>query len=383
MVARDALAGLLSALQDAALDDTLWPAASALIDEAVGSIGNGLVIGEGPVDDIRIIFAAAYCRGWRDFDRERTYLRDYYASDERVPRIRKLSNGKLVHVTDLYSHNELKTSPTYNEFLLRFNGQNSLNARLDAGGGTHVTWAVCDPVRQGRWHPDKLALIERLLSPIRQLVRVRQAMASARALGSSFAALLGNSRIGIVHLDRRRRIIEANDRALGILRHGYGLSDLGGYLGAWLPADDARLQGLLAAAIPHYGGGQGVAGSMGIERASKLPKLVLHVTPVDGGRLHFGSPGVAALVLIVEPDRPPRLDVGLVGEALGLSPAESQVAVMLSEGRAVREIAAATGRLPGTVHDLTKNAYKKLGISRQVDLVRLVLQLSDFSASRD
>ena len=42
----------------------------------------------------------------------------------------------------------------------------------------------------------------------------------------------------------------------------------------------------------------------------------------------------------------------------------------------------ATGRREGTVHELLKRAYKKLGISRQVDLVRLVLPLADVSALR-
>ena len=34
---------IVAALHDAALDDTLWPSASALIDEAVGMAGSHLV----------------------------------------------------------------------------------------------------------------------------------------------------------------------------------------------------------------------------------------------------------------------------------------------------------------------------------------------------
>ena len=109
---------------------------------------------------------------------------------------------------------------------------------------------------------------------------------------------------------------------------------------------------------------------------------MVHIKPVDDRRLEFGLRHVAALVLVVDAGSPPRLDAKLVAEALGLTPAESQVAVMLSEGRTPRDIAMATGRQEGTVHELLKRAYKKLGISRQVDLVRLVLPLADVSASR-
>ncbi len=45
---------ILASLYDAMLDDTHWPATSALIDEACGIAGNALMVGEGPQDDIRL-----------------------------------------------------------------------------------------------------------------------------------------------------------------------------------------------------------------------------------------------------------------------------------------------------------------------------------------
>ena len=55
MDAQDTLAGLLNAVHEAALDDALWPAASALLDDAMGTVGNALLVGEGPQDDVRIL----------------------------------------------------------------------------------------------------------------------------------------------------------------------------------------------------------------------------------------------------------------------------------------------------------------------------------------
>ena len=121
---------------------------------------------------------------------------------------------------------------------------------------------------------------------------------------------------------------------------------------------------------------------MTVRRSLVSPKLALHLSPVHDGGLDFGTRSVAAMVLLVDPASRPRLDARLVAEALGLSPAESQVAVMLAEGRTLRDIADATGRRQGTVKVLLRRAYKKLGISRQVDLVRLVLSLPDVSPRR-
>ena len=53
----------LEALYEAALDDVRWPAATALIEEAVGASANALIVGEGLDDDVRIHFARFLERG--------------------------------------------------------------------------------------------------------------------------------------------------------------------------------------------------------------------------------------------------------------------------------------------------------------------------------
>ena len=45
---QDAFERILASLYKAMLDDAHWPATSALIDEAIGLTGNGLMVGEGP-----------------------------------------------------------------------------------------------------------------------------------------------------------------------------------------------------------------------------------------------------------------------------------------------------------------------------------------------
>ena len=90
----------------------------------------------------------------------------------------------------------------------------------------------------------------------------------------------------------------------------------------------------------------------------------------------YGARRVAALVLIVEPGRRSRIDPGLVAETLGLTLAESQVAVWVAEGQTVREVAAATGRTDAAIRYHLHQISQKQGVSRQADLVRLVLSLA-------
>ena len=374
---RDAFEHILASLYEAMLDDTHWPATSALIDEACGLTGNALLVGEGPKDDIRVLFVGLYYRGQRNTDMEREYLEVYHPINEAIPRLLQLPEGHLVQLKDLYTAEELKTSPAYNEAYLRGKYQNGLNVLLEGPGGSRMTWSLADPVASDGWGSSQIAMVRRLLPHIRQFVRVRQALMRTEARDTTVTALLDNPRIGVLQLDRRGRILAVNDRARLILRHGDGLSDKDGVLRTSLPDDQLRLERLLGAALPTSGAAP-VSGSMRLGRPSGLPPFVVHVKPVGVPQPDYGARHVAALVLIVEPGGHHRVDPELVANTLGLTPAESRVAVWLAEGKSVQEMATATGLTDNAIYWHLKQIYQKKSISRQVDLVRLVLSIAEF-----
>ena len=382
MSQQDAFDRIVAALHDAAFDDARWSATSALIDDACRAKGNMLVFGDGQSQGDVEIFMTRFCyRGQRDEEAEREYFRVYYPRDERVPRVRQLPDGQLVHVRSLYTEQEVKSSATYNEALPRSHTQRSLHVRLDGPDGSRIVWVLADSIDAGEWSPAQIGLIERLLPHVRQYVRVRHTLADAGALGGSLTELLDTTSSGVIQLDRRGRIVEANDRARSLLRRGDGLSDQGGYLHARTPADNAALQRLLARALPRYGR-HGVGGSMMVKRALDLPRLVLHVSPVDGGGTDIRARRVAALALIVDPGGRARIDPELVAATLDLTPMESRVAVWLAEGKTVRDIARAMGRTEHTIRWHMKNIFNKHDISRQFELVQLVLALAGLPEPR-
>ena len=208
-----AFARVVASLYAAMLDDTLWPATSALIDEACGVVGNALLVGEGPPDDIRVLFVGLYYRGQRRPDLEREYLDVYHPINEAIPRLRQLPDGHLVPLEDLYTAEELHTSRTYNEALLRSQYQQGVNVLLAGPGGSRMTWSLADPVASDGWGSSQIAMVRRLTPHIRQFIHVRQALVRAQAGDTTVTALLENPRIGVLHLDRRGRILAANDRA--------------------------------------------------------------------------------------------------------------------------------------------------------------------------
>ena len=369
----DAFERCLALLYQAALDDAGWPGATAFVEETVGAGGNGLAV-VGELDgDVRLHFARYLRRGESSQAEAREYYRDYHAHNEMMPRLRRHPHGRLVRVPDLYTADELKTSPGYNEGMRLLGSRNGLHVRFDGPDGLWIVWGLGDPVGGDGWESDRLRLIERLMPHVHRSVLIRQALAAADALGSGLTGLLDNDRIGVVQLDRGGRVLAANGPALKILRRGDGLIDRDGALDAWLPADRSRLRRLVGRALPDVWGEAPVGGSMSVQRSSVRSRLGLHVTPVGDGAGDFGGRRVAALVLVVDPARRARIDAQRVTTMLGLSPSEGRMAARLAEGLTVREIAAAEDWSEDYVRWLTKQVYRKLGVSGQVELVRHVL----------
>ena len=107
-----------------------------------------------------------------------------------------------------------------------------------------------------------------------------------------------------------------------------------------------------------------VSGSILLRRSPVLPPFVVHVKPVRVPQPDYGARHVAALVLVVEPGLHHRLDPERVATTLELTPVEAQVAVWLTEGKSVRDIAEATGQSQGAIYWHLKQIYRKQSLSR-------------------
>ncbi len=369
----DAFERCLESLYEAALDDARWPAASALIDEACGVRGSCLVVGEDNGREDNIYFARLLYRGESREDLAREYFDVHYPLDTGPRRLLDRPQGRLVHLPELYTEEELRTSPVYNEGYRRLGACNGLYVHFDDPDRLRLAWAIADPVGRGGWHSARLRLLRRLLPHVRQFVRVRQALAAAGALGAGLAGLLYSDRIGAVQLNRTGRVLETNAPALEILRTGDALRERDGNLDARLPADRSRLRRLLRRALPKLWGAPPRGGSITVQRPSGRSRLALHVSPVGDGAADFGGHRVAVLVLVVDPARRHRIDARRVSMALGLSPSEARMAAMLAEGLRVRNIAETAGWTENYVRWLVQQVSRKLDVSGQVDLVRHVL----------
>ena len=370
MSTADRVDEIVALLREAELDETKWPAASALIDDACGLEGNDLLLaGLHPLRGLDIKLRWLLLRGEPRPELKRDYAENYAGVDERPVAVLREPFGKLVHTTSLLGHEVRRQSVTYNEYLVPNAGENCLNVRMPATHDLQVAWSL---VGRGGGHPsdwstDQIDAIRALLPHVRQFVRVRHALAEARADGMRTTALLDSRRIGMLLLDRLGRVVEANDRARALLARGEGLSVRQGRLVGVPPADADGVAVLLDAACRARRGG-----SMPITRPHREP-LVLYATATDPTEVPPPADRAVARILLAEPFAAPPVNPQRVALALGLSPAQARVAAALAAGGTVVSIAAATHRTASAVRWHIREALIRLGLSRQLDLVRVVL----------
>ena len=118
---------------------------------------------------------------------------------------------------------------------------------------------------------------------------------------------------------------------------------------------------------------------MALCRGTAHRRFIIHVKPTFAGEAVFGVRRAAALILIVDPLLPLSVNVDHLAAVLGLTRAESEIASWLAAGRTVAEIAVATRRQKRSIYWHLEQIYAKLGVRRQVDLVRVVLAASEFA----
>lgn len=364
---QDRIDEVVALLREAELDDAVWPAASALIDDVCGLQGSDLILGTLGEAGIDIRLRWLFLRGEPRSDLARDYVENYAAIDERPAAGAGVPFGRLVHTRSLLPDRVRRRSATYNEYLLPSGGENCLNVKMPGPGNLKIAWSLVGPGGGSTrdWTSEQTDAIRLLMPHVRQFVRVRHALAEARAEGMRTAALLGAERLAMLLLDRHGRIVEANDRARGLLACRDGLAVRHGRLTGVRPADADAVDRVLGAACR---GGSGA--STPITRRAAAP-LVLHATPA---RTRGSSRWECyARILIAEPFAPPRIDARKVSEALGLTPAQGRVVAGLAAGDTVASIAIRAKRSEAAVRWHIREALQRLGLARQTDLVRVVL----------
>jgi DNA-binding CsgD family transcriptional regulator len=172
---------------------------------------------------------------------------------------------------------------------------------------------------------------------------------------------------GVIIADSGGRVIEMNRAAESIVRLDDGLNVRSDRLCARRAFETAKIAKLIAGAAADAKSDR-AAGRMLVGRGNGLTPYVL-----TGAPLHtdVADHEPYTLIVVVDPERHCPSDKDLA-EFFGLSPAEARLAAALLTGKTLSEIAASTGTRITTLRTQLGSILRKVGVRRQLDLVRIL-----------
>lgn len=136
----------------------------------------------------------------------------------------RLPSGQVVPTSELLTESERKKSAVYDEMLRDIRALDGLNVLANGPAGTRIGVALADSMETTGWSSDQIGTIKRLSPQVVHSICVRQALVDARAHRETLSGLLDNTRTCVFQLDRRGRVVEANDLAGEMLRQRRALT---------------------------------------------------------------------------------------------------------------------------------------------------------------
>lgn len=309
---------------------------------------------------------------------ELDYIRFYHTSNPRLAPCLALKEGQWFHCHHHFDDQFVATNSFYQEFLIPHGGRYMSATKLV----DDESWVFMMGLMRGI---GRQPLGDANVEVLRALQHhTSEALRNQLHLRNSFAkleigrVLFERFRYPMLVVDHSRGIWHANAAAKSFLQRRGVLRDDRGFL----MCDSHRASNQLTEAVR----------TLTLpENRDLIPSLARRVICIGEGRRMvrlfvsalepkqamgmFGEMPRALIIVHDGAEPTEALDPLLVAECFSLSPAESRVAVKLAAGLNVKQIAQQQRVSLPTVRTQVQKLMGKVGVSRQLDLVRLLLSM--------
>jgi DNA-binding CsgD family transcriptional regulator len=355
--------GTISSIYDAALVPHLWPAALQSVMDEVGAAGAGYCVFNKRTGRVEWLSQSGPLVG-----READYFSYYHALDRYRPILETHPAGRWLRISECLPETVLCRDEWYTDFLLKAGIDDALSVRLFESASHTVMFGVNHGVDRAPFTAAGTAALQGLWEPLAKAARLHTELGSLGWKPAIALRALDQLAAAVIVVDGDGRVIEMNRAAERVLQRGDGLMIRNGKIGALDAFDSARLEAFLTAAAAEQKTAAAI-GRMRSRRHDRRPPYTLTVVPLGAELAVYGRP--LAMIVLADPDErsPSERDLA---EFFGLSPAESRLAVALLAGKRLGEVARDFGVQISTLRTQLSSILRKTGVTRQVDLIRLL-----------
>lgn len=286
--------------------------------------------------------------------------------------------GEIITTRDILPREDLVRSEMYADYLDPRGLHEGMRLAIWSGETGIEDISLLRPWSIGCYTDGERELARSLMPHLRRSAEMSRRL--IRAEITSLASTQALERLGraAVVLDENGRVLHVTASVPKQLGAPDGLQVTSAGLKAASSADDNALQKAVHAATRARSNAR--SSTLRVTRSNERMELAVTVLPIDGEWSWHTPQRPKALVLIADPaaDRPRRS--AQLRQAFALTSAEAALADALLGGEDLAAIAARTHRSVNTLRTHLARVMAKTGVSRQSELVRLLLSLPSVSS---
>jgi DNA-binding CsgD family transcriptional regulator len=365
----DALVELIYA---AAVDPALWPTAMAALADRVGGSLSIITRLDATGAGSEIVLSRSD-PAWLDRYLAHFQTKNAFAPATRPEAFRRGFREKVMIQDDCLTWDDYLAGEFFNDFMRPQGVAASLFIRLELTETRNSTLSIGRPVNAGRFEPGQIELAQRLQPHLSRAYTLVRRLSGVLSAGSNLAHALDSSAHALLVVDDTAAIRMMNAPAERLLADGRGLTVLGGRLTTVNAGAARRLQALLSEATMADGA---CAGDMSIAMPGHRFPLAVRVAPVPVRHTPLSGEPRTALICVTDLEAGVASPEQQLRALFGLTHAEGRVATAIFDGMSMREASAALQIAHNTVRVQLARVYEKTGVTRQAELVKLMMRLS-------
>lgn len=286
-----------------------------------------------------------------------------------------LPQDKVIALEDILPDDELVHSDYYLHYLQPIGLFRILGVDTAEPGGMLARLRFSRQQSEPRFDAGERRLVELITPHLRLAIEIYARLNRMTSERDLYAGAVDQLSVATVILDEQGRVLNTNAVARAMLDEADGLGQRGQRLHiASRPADKALQEALESIARARRGQEPSVVKALRVPRSAGRSDLGLVIRPVPTSEWSEGQSSPCTAVFISDPDFRDSASQQTLGELFGLTPAEANLAILLARGLSLAEVSEAQNISPHTARAQLKSIFSKTGVSRQAELVRLILK---------
>ncbi|MEJ6540682.1 MAG: hypothetical protein QNL94_09850 [Halioglobus sp.] len=372
---------LIGLLYQGALEPQPWQSALPALREALDAQVVSLVLRPPSADDEGVILNCV--RQDESVDNSHVTLAD--PNDWEVSAYREqffsldpfvsLPLDKVIALEDILPDKDLVTSDYYLHYLKPINLFRILGVDTSEPGGMLARLRFSRRASEPRFKATERQLLTLLTPHLSRAIEMYAKLNRMTSERDLYAGAVNQLSVASIILDEQGRMLTTNAVGRALLDQGEGLSLRDGHLHIEGRNINKELQEALTSIIREQ-----LHGETSVVRALRVPRpggrsdLGLVVRPVPASQWSEGQVSPSAAVFISDPDLQESTSRPILGALFELTPAEANLATLLARGLNLAQVSVAQNISQHTARAQLKSIFAKTGVSRQAELVRLVLK---------